>query len=319
MPAPELPSSPLEVVALTARDADAVLATLEASVPRRPGFVEIPRTEGGSAVVFGDTHGDWRSTVEAVRLFEAAGPSSVLVGLGDYVDRAPSDCPCGSVANAVYLLGLVARYPERVYLLQGNHETMRRVGAVPHTLPSEVERLWGPAVERYDRLMGLLERGPLVATAPCGAYLAHAGFPRGELPPRWSDVLTEPDLERLVEIVWSECDASTTRRGAIAPWGPGDLDRFLRASGLSTVWRGHDPDVVGRPLYRGRVMTLHTTRLYERYGGVVAAVLPLDRPLGNVGDAELRHLATERGRARPGIVPRDDEASEGRTQAARRR
>lgn len=293
----ELPAEPSEVLQLGPREADDVLTLLEELVPRRPPVVEIPRAPGGSAVVFGDSHGDWRSTVEAVRIFEGAGPSSVLVGLGDYVDRAPPDCPCGSVANAVYLLGLAARFPERVFLLQGNHETMRRIGAAPHTFPSEVGRLWGRHPERYDRLMGLLERGALAATAPCGAYLAHAGFPRGELPSRWTDALAHPDVERLVEVVWSECDASTTRRGAIDPWGAGELDRFLRASGLSTVWRGHDPDVAGRPLYGGRVMTLHTTRLYERYGGVLAAVLPLDRPLTTVEGADLRHLSTESPRA----------------------
>jgi hypothetical protein len=297
MPGDRLPSSPPDVLRLTPSAADRLLDELEQGVPKRAPYAEIPRVPNGSAFVFGDTHGDWRSTVEAVRAFETAGPSSVLIGLGDYVDRPPADLPCGAVANALYLLGLQARFPERVYLLQGNHETMRRVGVYPHTLPDEVERLWGPDPDRYGRLMGLLERGPFAASVPCGAYLAHAGFPRGELPARWSDALLQLDDERLVELVWSGCDVSGAWRGGIPPWGERELEQFLRVSGLTTVWRGHDPDLSGRPLYHGRAMTLHTTRLYERYGGVLLAVLPLDRPLPNVGAAELRHLATERRRA----------------------
>lgn len=293
-----LPTAPADVLRLGPEEADRLLDRLEEQVPRRPPCVDLPGQEGALAFVIGDTHGDWLSTVEAVRQFEAAGPCSVLVGLGDYVDRAPVDLPCGSVANVVFLLGLAARLPDRVYLLQGNHETMRRIPAVPHSLPEEVERLWGPGGERYDRLMGLLERGPLAAASRSGAYFAHAGFPRGELPPRWQEAVAEQDEERLLELVWAEPDAGHLHRGVIAPWTEHDLDRFLGATGLSTVWRGHDPDLAGRPLYRGRAMTLHTTRIYARYGGVLLAVVPLDRPVRTVVEAELRHLPTE------GVRPR---------------
>jgi len=299
MTAAGFPTSPSEILRLDAAGADRLLDDLEAHVPRREAYAELPALPGGSAFVIGDTHGDWRSTIEAVRQFEEAGSTSVFVGLGDYVDRSPSDLPCGAVANALYLLGLAARRPDRVFLLQGNHEAQRRIPVAPHTLPDEVERLWGPGPERYTRLMGLLERGPLAASSRSGAYFAHAGFPRGKLPGRWQDALTEPDEERLLELVWAEPEASHDRRGAVAPWTELDLDRFLAASGLSTVWRGHDPDIAGRPLYRARAMTLHTTRRYQRYGGVLLAVIPLDRPVPTVLDAELRHLATEIAGTRP--------------------
>ena len=289
----ELPVSPAEVPKLSATGADRLLAALETTVPERPPCVELPTRLQGPAFVFGDTHGDWLSTMEVVHAFQEAGPSSVLVGLGDYVDRAPSDLPFGCVANALFLLGLAARFPDRVYLLQGNHETSRRIGAVPHTLPEEVELLWGPTADRYDRLMGLLERGPLAATAPSGAYFAHAGFPRGPLPSPWHQALARPDAERLLELVWAEPSSSHVRRGAIPPWTERDLNGFLEAAGLTTFWRGHDPDLSGRAEFHGRVMTLHTSRLYQRYGGVLMAVVPLDHHLTSVAEAELRHLSTE--------------------------
>jgi hypothetical protein len=290
-----LPSSPPDVLRLDAAGADDLLEALEARVPRRDSCVALPALPGGRAFAIGDTHGDWLSTVEAVRACGAAGPASVLVGLGDYIDRSPVDLPCGAVANALYLLSLAARDPERVFLLQGNHETMRRIAAVPHTLPDEVERLWGRSGDRYGRLMGLLERGPLAATSASGAYFAHAGFPRGELPPRWQDAVDGREEDRLIDLVWSEPDASRVRRGVAPAWTERELEGFLGATGLSTFWRGHDPDLAGRPLYDGRAMTLHTTRLYRRYGGVLMAVLPLDHPLARVEAAELRHLSTEAG------------------------
>jgi hypothetical protein len=286
--------APEEVLALAPEEADRWLEALARAVPRHEPCVQLPETPGGSAFVFGDTHGDWRSTLEVVRAFREGGADSVLLGLGDYVDRSPADLPSGSVANALFLLGLAAELPRRVFLLQGNHETMRRLAGRPHTLAADLERLWGTRPTRYDRVMELLERGPLAATSASGAYFAHAGFPRDPLPPRWRDAFTSTDDQRLAELVWAEPDVASAHRGVVPSWTEADLGRFLSETGLLTVWRGHDPDLAGRPLYRGRAMTLHTTRIYRQYGGVLLAVLPLTGRLGDVRDAELRHLERER-------------------------
>jgi hypothetical protein len=285
---------PETVLRSSPSEADALLDRLERTVPVRPGFVELPADGFAEALVFGDTHGDWRTILEVRREFLRAdrGPRC-LVGLGDYVDRAPDDCGPGSVVNAVLLLELTARFPDRVLLVQGNHETVSRIPALPRSLPEEVDELWGPQVERYSRLTALLERGPLAAASPSGAYLAHAGFPRGALPAAWRHVFDDPDESRLLEIVWAECGASRLRRGAAEPWDADDLDQFLRATHLSIFLRGHDPDISGRPVYEGRCLTLHTTRVFERYGGVLIAHLPLDRPVRSVADVSIDHLPTE--------------------------
>jgi len=209
--------SPEELLRLTPSQADELLDHLERRVPVRPPLVDLPEDGAEEAVVFGDTHGDWRSIEEVVRRYRDG--ARCLVGLGDYVDRPPDDCGAGSVANGLYLLELAAENPARVTLIQGNHEIVRRIAALPHHLPDEVDELWGPDSTRYDRLMGLFERGPLAVTTPNGAYLAHAGFPRGKLPIPWTSAFTEPDDERLAEITWAECDASRIRRGAARPWG----------------------------------------------------------------------------------------------------
>ena len=288
---------PTDILHLTPEEADELLEYLERRVPVRPPLVEIPEGIADEAIVFGDSHGDWRSVEEAVRRYREG--NRCLVGLGDYVDRAPDDCgPAGSVANGLYLLQLVAEAPGHVTLIQGNHEIVHRIPAVPHNLPEEVDELWGPDSTRYDRLLGLFERGPFAATTPNGAYLAHAGFPRGKLPIPWTRAFVDMDDDRLCEITWAESDASRVRRGAAAPWGRLDLEQFLKSTGLELMLRGHDPDLTGRPLYGGRCLTLHTSRIYERYGGVIIAHLPLETPLRTVGDLKVEHLPTE-GRSFP--------------------
>jgi hypothetical protein len=293
----DLPVSPTEILALDPEGADALLEQLERQVPVRAPFEALPLGTAREAIVFGDSHGDWRSTMAAFEEFAAAGSDRLLLGLGDYIDRAPEDCGAGSVANSLYLLSVEAKYPDRVLLLQGNHETSRRIGAIPHHLPEEVDELWGPAQERYDRIMGLLERGPLAASTPSGVYLAHAGFPR-TLDASWKTTYDHLDDEALAEVVWSECDAARSRRGGARVWRESDLEAFLNASGLSLMLRGHDPDLCGRPLYRGRCMTLHTTRIYERYGGVITARVPLTGRVDSTADLSVLHLSTE-GRTYP--------------------
>ncbi len=292
MPEDAAVASPREILQLSASAVDELLDRLEQKVPVRAPYVALG--PASSAVVFGDTHGDWLSTLEVVRQFEAAAPDALLIGLGDYIDRSPPDLPFGSVANALFLLGLASRCPDRVVLLQGNHETQRRIPGHPHVLPQEMARLWGTSPRRYERVMDLLGRGPFAASAGNGAYFAHAGFPRGTLPTPWTQAFQAPDDARLLELLWSEPEAGAARRGATEPWMEAELVRFLEQSSLRTFWRGHDPDLTGRSLYRGRVMTLQTTRVFRRYGGVILAVLPLDRPLARVEEADLRHLATER-------------------------
>lgn len=53
---------PERILELTPEEADELLDRLERAVPVRPGFVEIPTKGFTEALVFGDTHGDWRTT-----------------------------------------------------------------------------------------------------------------------------------------------------------------------------------------------------------------------------------------------------------------
>ncbi|MCI4339957.1 MAG: metallophosphoesterase [Thermoplasmata archaeon] len=283
---------PKEVLALSAEEVDELLDRLESNVPLRPGLLELNDARLQTGVVFGDTHGDWRATTAPVERFLTARSTDALIGLGDYVDRAPHDCPEGSVANALWLLGLAAEFPERVVLIVGNHEMVRRIPALPHDLPEEVDQLWGPEADRYSRILGLLERGPLAVRTKSGAFLSHAGFPRGA-PPDWLNRFAHPDDDTLIDVVWSDCTPSHIDRGIAPPFDEAELDKFLRLADCSIFLRGHDPDVTGQPLFHDHCLTLHTTRHYERFGGVIFAELPLDRPVRSTAEVRILHAPVE--------------------------
>jgi hypothetical protein len=284
---------PVEILELDPDGADRLLDRLEAQVPIHAALENVPAEPMTNATVFGDTHGDWPSTLEATKRFRSDPGVEALIGLGDMIDRPPADCESGSVANALYLLELAAAYPDRVFLLQGNHEAHARIAVLPHTLPEEVDQLWGPVESRYLRILHLLGRGPLALTTPSGAYLAHGGFPRTPGPDPFPAEFRSVDDEQLAEIVWGETSVGRSHRGVVQPFGEKELDRFLERSRMKIFLRGHDPELTGRPIFHGRCLTLHTCRIFERFGGVIVGRLPLDRPVANVLDVTVVHLPTE--------------------------
>jgi Calcineurin-like phosphoesterase len=291
-PGPD-PPTPAEIVALRPEEADALFDRLEREVPVSPALVHLPAQPFHEAVAFGDTHGDYRSTEGVAARFLEAPTERLLVGLGDYVDRAPPDCPHGSVANALYLLGLCARYPDRVVLVKGNHELDRVVGVMPHTVPEEVEALWGSDGSRADRLMALLERGPFAAVSPSGVYFAHGGFPRRPKEGRWESLFDAPEAQLTEDIAWGECGASRARRLVTNPFTEPELEAFLARSGTRLFLRGHDPDLTGQWVFSRRCLTLHTSRSYARFGGVLYAEVPLDRAIQSAVEVTIGRLPSE--------------------------
>ncbi len=287
---------PAHILRLSGDDADRLLSQLEEAVPTRPTLLDLSPFRGDEAIVFGDTHGDWRTSERVVARYLDPERRRLLIGLGDYVDRAPPDCGAGAVANALYLLQLSARDPDRVVLIQGNHETVRAIPASPESLRGEVRELWGPDPRRYDRLIDLLGRGPLAAFHPSGAYLAHAGFPVGTRATGWKSAFDRRDEDLVAQVAWAECAASHNRRGAAAPFDKAQLTEFLGNAGLTFLLRGHDPDLTGRRAFHEHCLTLHTTRVYERYGGVLFARMPLDQTRISLRDVRVEHVETEGNR-----------------------
>lgn len=281
-----LPLDPPSIPLLPPEEVSELLETFLSQVPGR-SFCEVPSQPGRKALVFGDTHSDW-PTVQALARRALQDPAGTwLMSTGDYVDRAPPELPFGSVINALYLLSLRLAHPDRVVLLRGNHETQRQLPILRNEVVDEARSLWGePGGGIGDRILDAFDHLPLAATTESGAYLAHAGFPRERGKGGWKAALEKGGLQVLEEVVWNDLAVSSYAGGRgleIPPISERETIEFLREADLAVFLRGHDPTEAGRARYLNRVLTLHTSRVYD-WAGLHVAEFPLDGALRDLRD-----------------------------------
>ena len=191
------------------------------------------------ATIVGDLHGQYYDLLELLRI--GGDPRTTnYVFLGDYVDRGYN-----SVETWQLLALLKVKYPTRVTLLRGNHES-RQVSQV-YGLYEEVTRklgnpsLWRDITDTFDYL-------PLAAVVGGEIFCVHGG-----LSPDISHVDQIRQIDRIAELpnegqcadlMWSDpedsiSDWAANPRGAGFVFGNGPVKQFLHLNKLSLVARAH--------------------------------------------------------------------------------
>jgi predicted phosphodiesterase len=248
--------------------------------------------------VIGDSHGDYASVERAVRYARAHDPPQRFVGLGDYIDRAtrsepePTSLPGGSVWNLAFLLAWAARAPHEVILLRGNHEAPRRFPVPVMTFLKELRREVprGEALAIYSRCLDLCDRLPAAASSENGVFLSHGGIPP---PHRWDLGRSVPmDAAVLEGLLWSDPIEDYEDRGVGFAYTAQELEGFLRTNGWQVMIKGHAPVHLGRSMHGGRLLTIHTSDLFQRFGhqGILMAEIPAKRPVRSTRDLTVRRL-----------------------------
>ena len=252
--------------------------------------------------IVGDIHGQFHDLME---LFRIGGfpPDTNYLFLGDYVDRGYF-----SVEVASLLIALKVRYPERVTILRGNHES-RQITQVYGFYDECMRKYNSPNIWR--NFTDLFDFMPITAVVENSILCMHGG-----LSPTIETLDDIRKLDRVQEVphegpmcdlLWSDPDDrqgwGISPRGAGYTFGQDVSTQFNHTNGLKLVARAHQLVMDGYNWSHERnVVTIFSAPNYCYRCGNQAAIMELDEsmkytflqfepaPRRGEGNAESRRL-----------------------------
>ena len=237
------------------------------------------QTVHAPVTICGDTHGQFYDLIE---LFDIGGrcPETNYLFMGDYVDRGYQ-----SIETICLLLCLKVRYPTRIYLTRGNHES------------SEITQLYGfydECIKKYNNanvwksfteLFNLL---PLAAIVDKKIFCLHGGL-SPEI--KTLDQIRELDRKKdvpnsgaMCDLLWSDPEERTgwgiSPRGAGYIFGADISKKFLNTNNLTMINRAHQLVMKGFSWsHDNSVCTLFSAPNYCYRCGNQAAIMEVDEHL----------------------------------------
>jgi len=243
---------------------------------KEPALVELK----GKILIAGDTHGDLFVTKEIIKKFIDEN-FDYVVFLGDYVDRAPSDIG-SSLPNINFLLEMKEQYPEKIFLLKGNHEANYAIPCFPYEFEREVEP------EMHEKYVAIFKQMPLVAMVN-NVFASHGGILSG-YGRKALKKLNKNDVHAIEAITWSDPSISNTMRGAGYPYGEKELKDFLDKIGAKFFIKGHDYATLGMLIYE-RCITIFSSRRYASMGNGGILVAEIDGDVKSIGDIKIKNYS----------------------------
>uniref|UniRef100_A0A6U3J8N6 Serine/threonine-protein phosphatase n=1 Tax=Mantoniella antarctica TaxID=81844 RepID=A0A6U3J8N6_9CHLO len=226
--------------------------------------------------VVGDIHGQFADLVEMMKIGGKA-PDTNYLFLGDYVDRGYD-----SVETVCTVMAMKARWPGRVTLLRGNHES-RQITQV-YGFYDECLRKYGNA-NVWTYITDMFDHLPLAATIDNEIFCPHGG-----LSPSLDTLEHIRELGRTQEVphegpmcdlLWSDpddrCGWGISPRGAGYTFGQDISEQFNHANGLNLIARAHQLVQEGYEwAHDQQVVTIFSAPNYCYRCGNQAAIMEVD-------------------------------------------
>lgn len=235
-----------------------------------------------SITIVGDIHGQYNDLKE---LFLTGGmpPDTNYLFLGDYVDRGPM-----SLEVIIFLTLLKIKYPEKVHLLRGNHES--RATNQQYGFHFECLKKYNTNVGVWFYINEMFNYLPLAAVIDDKLFCIHGG-----LSPLLQSVQDIKDLDRnmdiptegvMADLVWSDPEEGLegfklSERGAGFMFGENVIDKFLFVNKFESIIRAHQLCMEGfRSLFNGKIITVWSAPRYCGRFENIASILEVDETLG---------------------------------------
>lgn len=227
--------------------------------------------------VVGDIHGQFHDLLEIFRIGNSP-PHTNYLFLGDYVDRG-----FYSVETVLLLIVLKLRYPERVFLIRGNHES--RTITTNYGFYSEILEKYNGSTGVWACITDLFDYIPLGATIDGRLLAVHGG-----LSPSCQQLDQIRTVDRFREIphdgimadlVWSDPDTEIldfklSPRGAGYLFGLDVMNKFCHDNRLVQLIRAHQLCNEGYTSYwNGKCLTVWSAPNYCYRCGNRASILEI--------------------------------------------
>lgn len=226
--------------------------------------------------ICGDIHGQY---LDLLRIFDCGGfpPSSTYLFLGDYVDRGKQ-----SLETICLLLAYKIKYPNKIFLLRGNHEDAkinRVYGFYDECKRRFNVRLWKIFTDCFNCL-------PIAAIVDAKILCMHGG-----LSPELTSLDQIRDMQRpaeipdyglLCDLLWSDPDPDikgwgTSDRGVSCTFGADKLIEFLEKNDLDLICRAHQVVEDGYEFFaKRRLVTIFSAPNYCGEFDNAGALLSID-------------------------------------------
>lgn len=201
--------------------------------------------------VVGDLHGN---IFDLIRILIMTGPppKNRFLFLGDYVDRGQY-----SIEIVTLLFALLAKYPEHIFLIRGNHE-FSRVNEV-YGFKNEVISLYKSQL-LFDNFNKCFNYMPLVALISKSIFCVHGGISQQIASLKQLKKIKRPIPDYVnnitSELTWNDPspdveDYSTNVRGNCVVFGAQAVQNFLTSFKLKHIFRAHQVVDLGIEKFAG--------------------------------------------------------------------
>eukprot|EP00027_Filamoeba_sp_ATCC50430_P008359 CAMPEP_0168559646 /NCGR_PEP_ID=MMETSP0413-20121227/10636_1 /TAXON_ID=136452 /ORGANISM="Filamoeba nolandi, Strain NC-AS-23-1" /LENGTH=312 /DNA_ID=CAMNT_0008590891 /DNA_START=51 /DNA_END=989 /DNA_ORIENTATION=+ len=230
--------------------------------------------------IVGDIHGQFHDLLEIFRI-GGKSPDTNYLFLGNYVDRGSY-----SVETISLLLCLKLKYPNRVFLLRGNHET--RALTQVHGFYAECVRkygnsnVWKYMTDMFDYLTVAAIIDDKIIAMHAGLSSSISSIDQLRVINRFQEV---PPESPLTDILWSDPDPERdgfnfSPRGAGCTFGQAAVKQFLLNNKLEHIVRSHQLCMDGYQLiFDNKLSTIWSAPNYLSRCGNVACVLEVGEDL----------------------------------------
>ena len=225
--------------------------------------------------ICGDIHGQFYDLLRVFDILKYP-PESKILFLGDYVDRGKKSLEC-----ILLLLCLKIKYPSRIFLLRGNHES------------ADVNRTYGfydeckrkMSIKIYKKFCILFNSFPITALVGEKILCMHGGLAQKL---KNLDQLKEikrpteiPESGLLCDLVWSDPDENlrldfkkNNERGISVCFSKETVEKFTEKNGLDLICRAHQVVEEGFQFFANmKLITIFTAPNYmeefDNKGGIL--------------------------------------------------